>query len=159
MRSIVIRNYALGALEGNARVLAFLLRGVRPGSPAWDARPDAERFTLREIVCHLAEFDEVSRERFEHMIREDKPALPNWDEGEAARHYAQRDPEHQIALLLESRRELRAWLAGLADHEWKCVGTRPRLGEFSVEEAVTLLLAHDSYHLEQVAEWLGQIPA
>ncbi len=159
MKSIAIRNYALAALEGNARVLAFLLRDVELGSPRWDARPDPERFTLREIVAHLAEYDEVSRERFEKMIREENPSFPDWDPDQAARHYAQRDPKHQLKLLLESRHELRAWLAGLAEHEWKCLGTRPRVGEFSVEDGVTLLLVHDGYHLEQVVSWLGQTPA
>ena len=149
--------YVLGALEGNARVLSYLLRDVPQDSPRWDARPDAERFTLREIVAHLLDYDTVSRERFERMIREEKPELPNWDEGEAAAHYDTRNPVHQIESLLLSRRELKDWLLGLSEREWKCLGTRPKVGEFSVEEGAALMVAHDACHLEQVVSWLDAI--
>lgn len=148
------RRYILGALENNAIVLAHLLRDLPADSPRWDVRPDPERFTLREIVAHLADFDMVKRERFERMIREDVPELPNWDEEDTARHYVNRIPSHDIEHLLESRRTLAAWLEGLSDREWACTGIHPILGEFEVKEGVSLILGHDSYHLKQVAEWL-----
>lgn len=146
--------YVLGALENNAVVLGYLLRDVPIDSPRWDARPDAERFTLREIVAHLLEYDTVCRERFERMIRESVPELPNWDEDEAARHYANRNPAHDLERLLESRQSFAAWLEGLSEKEWERTGTRARGGTFSVHEGVALVLGHDAYHLKQVTAWL-----
>ena len=154
MNSPFIRRYALLALEGNVRVLEFLLRDLDAASPRWDARPDPERFTLREVVAHLREFDGVNMTRFERMLSEEKPALENWDEGEAALHYSGLDPKQQIAQLQESRRAMLALLQSLALPQWQRTATRPMVGEFSVQDAVTLLLAHDAYHLEQAVEWL-----
>ncbi len=148
------RSYLWRGVESNARVIQFLLRDLPADSPRWDARPDAERFSLREVVAHLLDYDSVTRERFESIIREDRPELANWDESAAAEHYAARDPKHQIENLLVSRQELAVWLEGLADDEWKRVGSRPRVGEFSVEEGTALLLGHDAYHLIQIVEWL-----
>ena len=148
-------SYLWRGVEFNARVIGFLLRDLPEDSPHWDARPDAERFSLREVVAHLVDFDSVSRERFERVIREDKPELPDWDEAEAAAHYDARNPKHQLQNLLVSRQELALWLEGLSDKEWKRTGSRPRVGDFSVEEGVALMLGHDAYHLEQIAAWLG----
>ena len=146
--------YILGALENNAVVLGYLLRDLPLDSSRWDYRPDPERFTLREIVAHLLDYDMVCRERFEHIIREAEPELPNWDEEEAARHYTNRNPEHDLKILLDSRHSLAAWLEGLSESEWKRTGSRPGVGQFSVKEGVMLMLGHDAYHLRQVTEWI-----
>jgi len=150
-----VRSYLWRGVESNARVISFLLRDLPEDSLHWDARPDANRFSLREIVAHLVDYDSVTRERFERIIREDKPELPNWDESEATAHYDARNPKHQLENLLVSRQELAVWLEGLSDKEWKRTGSRPGVGEFSVEEGVALMLGHDAYHLEQIAAWLG----
>lgn len=148
------RRYILGALENNAVVFNYLLRDVSADSPRWDARPDAERFTLREVVAHLLDYDMICRERFERVIREDKPDLPNWDEGQSAEHYAHRDAVGELKLMLESRQTLAAWLEGLSDEEWQRTGSRPGVENFSVFDGVALMLGHDAYHLRQVTEWL-----
>ncbi len=147
-------HYVHSALQSNAFVFAQLLRDLPADSPRWDARPDAERFTLREMVAHLLDFDMVCRERFERIIREDNPELPNWDEGEAAKHYAKREAVHDLELLLDSRRTLSAWLEGLSADEWQRTGTRPNVGTYNVGEGVALMLGHDAYHLRQTIEWL-----
>ncbi len=148
------RRYILGALENNAVVLNYLLRDLPADSPRWDARPDAERFTLREIVAHLLDYDMICRERFERVIREDQPELPDWDESEATLHYAQRDAARELPVLLESRQTFAAWLEGLTEDEWQRTGSRPGVGTFSVFSGVALMLGHDAYHLRQTSEWL-----
>jgi uncharacterized damage-inducible protein DinB len=149
-----IKEYALKAVETNAVVISRLLSDIDENSQRWDMKPDAERFSLREIVAHLVDYDEVTRARFEHVIREDNPTLEDWDPTEAAKHYDARNPKHQLENLLLSRTELKAWLEGLSAKEWKMTGTRPRVGEFSVEEGVVMFLGHDAYHIEQITAWL-----
>ena len=148
------RSYIWRGLESNARVIQYLLRDVAGDSTQWDARPDAERFSLREVLAHLNDYDSVSRDRFERMIRDDKPELENWDESEAAKHYDARDPLHQIENLLVSRQELATWLEGLSDGEWMRTGTRPKVGDFTVEDGAALMVAHDAYHIAQITQWL-----
>lgn len=152
-----VHNYFAKGVQNNAHVFQFLLRDLPEYDERWDAKVEADRFTLREIVAHLVDYDTISRERFERIIREDKPELPDWDPGEAAAHYATRHPLHQIESLLLSRRELGDWLAGLSQKEWERRGTRSNVGEFSVEEGAALMLAHDAYHAEQIVNWLGKL--
>lgn len=152
-----IHNYFANGIESNARIFGFLLRELPDGDPRWDSKPQAERFSLREIVAHLVDYDSVSRERFEQMIRGDQPELADWDYESAAAHYDTRDPLHQLESLLLSRRELADWLRGLSEKEWKSIASRPKVGEFSVEEGAAFILAHDAYHQVQIVEWLGAI--
>ncbi|PQV64342.1 putative damage-inducible protein DinB (forms a four-helix bundle) [Abditibacterium utsteinense] len=152
-----VHNYFSSGVQNNARVIQFLLRDLDENDARWDAKVDAERFSLREIIAHLVDYDTISRERFEHIIREDAPEFSDWDPTEAAAHYASRNPLHQIESLLLSRRELCDWLRGLSEKEWKRTGTRPNVGEFSVEEGAAMMVAHDAYHMEQIAAWLGAI--
>ncbi len=149
-----VHNYFVAGVQSNARVFSFLLRDLAENDPRWDARPAPDRFSLREIIAHLVDYDTVSRERFERMIREDHPEFPDWDPTEAAAHYQTRNPLNQLESLELSRRELGDWLEGLAADEWTRRAARPKVGEFSVEEGAALMLAHDAYHLIQVVEWL-----
>lgn len=146
--------YIWDALGSNALVIKHLLRDLPADSPRWDARPDPDRFTLREVVAHLLDYDMVCRERFERIIREDVPDLPNWDEVEAAEHYAKREAVRELDVLQDSRATLAVWLEGLEAGEWLRTGTRPNVGTFSLVEGVALMLGHDSYHLRQIVEWL-----
>ena len=57
--ALVFTDYLLSALEGAPDVIAALLDGVPPDDALWDRRPDPERFSLREIVAHLADWDGV----------------------------------------------------------------------------------------------------
>ena len=152
-----IHRYFVNSIQGNARVFQWMLRDLDANDARWDSRPVAERFSLREVVAHLVDYDSVSRERFERMIREESPEFPLWNPDDAAAHYITRDPLHGVESLLLSRRELGDWLMGLSQKEWKRTATRPQVGEFSVEEGAAFMLAHDSYHLAQVADWLGMI--
>ncbi len=152
-----VHQYLASSLQSNARVFQFLLRDLGANDARWDSKPDLERFSLREVVAHLVDYDSVSRMRFEAIIRGDKPEIPDWDPTDAAAHYSTRHPLHGLESLVLSRQELGDWLMGLSEKEWKHTGTRPRVGEFSVGEGAAFVLAHDSYHLIQVVEWLGAI--
>ncbi len=155
MTPFVRKNYLAAGVRSNARVFQTLLRELSENDARWDDRPVPDRFSLREIIAHLVDYDTVSRERFERMIREDVPELPLWDVSAAAQHYEMRHPGHQIESLLLSRRELGDWLEGLNDREWSARATRVNFGEYSVEEGAALMLAHDAYHLVQIVEWLS----
>ncbi len=141
-----VHNYFASGVESNARVFQFLLRDLPENDARWDSKPVENRFSLREIVAHLVDYDTVSRDRFEAIIRDENPEFPNWEFEEAAAHYDTRNPVHQIESLLLSRQELADWLRGLSEKEWKRTGTRPNVGEFSVEEGAAMMVAHDAYH-------------
>jgi uncharacterized damage-inducible protein DinB len=160
MLPVPARDYLINNLDNTPATLSALLSGLQGNSPAWDVRPDPERFSLREIMAHLADWDEVWRERFERSVNEDVPLLlrPDLNQRAQEQGYAQVEPHECLARLQKERTALTGWLRSLPEGAWTCLARLERMGDIPVEGLAALVLAHDSYHLRQVAEWLAAVP-
>jgi hypothetical protein len=150
------RNYLLKALTGNPAVLAKLLEGIASNDPIWDQRPDPERFTLREVLAHWADWEPIWKGRFERLRDEDNPLLESIDEGQLVidNDYANQDPIANVQRFAEGRVELVALLASLNDSDWNRPGHREFVGDITILSLATLILSHDGYHMHQVVQWL-----
>jgi uncharacterized damage-inducible protein DinB len=147
------RQYLIGALDHTPATLDALLNG----EPDWNLRPDSERFSLREIVAHLADWESVWRERFERTINEEMPQLsrPDITQRSEDRCYATADPVQCLKTLREERSATTSWLRTLSPGDRDRTANLDRMGEMGLDALVALALAHDAYHLRQVAEWLA----
>ena len=144
------------ALAGTPDVLDALLSPLGPDDPRWDLRPDPARFTLREIVAHLADYEAVWRERLTRTRSEASPVLTPVDPSAlAAEHdYAHSDPGASLARFRERRAALGVFLDGLGADDWQRpgqMGGRP----LTLEEQAAFVVIHDGYHTGQVARWLA----
>ena len=70
-----IRNYLLAGLAATPDILDALLKDAADDSPLWDARPDLERFTIREALAHLADWEPIWQARIIRIRDEDSPEL------------------------------------------------------------------------------------
>jgi len=148
-----VRRYLLHGLEAAPLTLAALLHGAT--ETEWDARPDADRFTLREALAHLADWEGVWLARMETIAREDEPFLPSFDEGQWAidHDYAHTNPGEQLAKFTDGRARLAAFLHDLPGEAWLRVGVRDEVGAVSLFEMVAMILGHDGYHARQIIEY------
>lgn len=148
------RNYLLNGLEGSPTVLAQLMTGIP--SDAWDRRPDPDRFTLREVVAHLADWERVWQERVETALTADPAVFPDRDPGQLALDgdYASADPETSAREFRERRAELVGQLGELSSEDWQRSGEHPLRGVLTIEDLAVTALGHDGYHLHQVSEWI-----
>jgi hypothetical protein len=121
----------------------------------FDRRPDPERFTIREVIAHLADWEAVWLERSERAARENEPELPGYDEGQWAidRDYAHSNVGEQLARFRAGRERYLALLHELQPEAWDRAGRR-EWGRISVGEQAVLALGHDGYHTLQISEWL-----
>lgn len=153
--------YLLTALGGTPDVLDALLVHQIADDAVWDARPDPERFSLREIVAHLADWENVFLERLVRTRDEQTPMLPIVDPERLARErdYARHDPHQDLARFRAGRERLVGVLRALEPAQWERAGQIVR-GDPPVSHRVTLeawavqALAHDGYHTQQVARCL-----
>src|SRR5205823_12464234 len=104
--------------------------------PVWDFRPDPDRFTLREMVAHLADWEPIFMERFQRTRSETEPRLPDYDEGKIAieRDYAHSDPIANLARFRAGRASLVTFLQSLDDADWERTGDREPYGPMRSEE-------------------------
>ena len=156
-----LHRYLLIDLESAPDVLAKLLGGVT-GS-AWDKRPDPERFTLREVVAHLADWDVVFLGRLLQTRDSDNALLQGLDEGQVAidNDYTHADPAECLARYKAGRAETAALLRELTPEQWARGANHTELGPITLEAQAALIAFHDGYHRQQVvcyvsgesAEW------
>ena len=156
MQPAYVKKYFLTALNATPEVLEAFLKALPVDDPRWDVRPDPERFTLREIVAHLADWDPIFAERMALTLKEELPFLPDRDEGQTAldHDYAHQDPHAALARFRTDRAALVVFLSGLADTDWNRVAVKEIHGPVTLERQAVMILAHDGYHMEQVVQWL-----
>ena len=156
MLPVFSRKYVLAGLSSTPDVLEAILRGVDSADPVWDVRPDPERFTLREIVAHLADWEGIFLARLERIRDEEDPHLPDLDEGQVAidNDYAHSDPSESLARFRAGRQNLMAFYAACTEEQWLRPGFREKLGPIDTGDQAVLMLGHDGYHNKQAIEWL-----
>src|SRR5260221_4140057 len=152
----VTRKYITTALSGTPDVLEALLKGRTSDDSLWDFRPDPERFTLREMIAHLADWETIFLERFQRTRSETEPFLPDCDEGKLAveRDYSHTDPLANLARFRTGRAALTEFLRSLEEADWERSGFREPYGLMTLAIQAAQTLAHDGYHTQQVAQWL-----
>lgn len=147
------RNYLFTALEAQPELFAKALAGLTTEEA--DRRPDPNRFNIREVMAHLAEWEGVFLNRMQRIVEEDRPTLPGYDEGVwAIEHdYASKDPLDQLSLFKEGRQKMVAYLRDRTTADWQRTGDRPEIGVITLEALTLLIPLHDTYHLQQVYQW------
>lgn len=149
-------NYVFGALSATPVVLGHLVRGIEPGDSIWDFRPNSDRFTLREAIAHLADWEEIFIGRIIATRDQVNPILKSVDEGELCtlRNYSSTDVNESIAKFINGRNSLLALVQSLDTECWDRKCHREFVGDIDMYQLVTIIMGHDAYHLRQVAEYL-----
>lgn len=147
------RSYLFAALEAAPNLFDRAIEGLTDDEA--DARPAPERFTIREIMAHLAEWEPIYLTRMRRICEEDSPVLEGYDEGQLAidNEYHRTDPQEQARLFRERRARMAAYLRERGDAEWQRQGDRPEIGRVTLEALALLVPLHDTYHLHQIQEW------
>lgn len=154
----VMRERLLAALSGTVDVLDGLLGQTSPEDVLWDLRPDPDRFTLREVLAHLADYEEVWRERV-RQTREEAGAelFPADKDRLAVEHdYAHSDVVSTRAAFRQRRAALVEYLRDLVPEDWQKVSYlgSPNSSPLTLEEQAAFVVIHDAYHTQQVAVWV-----
>jgi len=155
------RRYLLDGLRHTPDVLAHLT--TEAPTESWDHRPVADRFTLRELVAHLADWDAVWNERLELILTAEDARLPDRDPEQLARDhdYGRANPTTSLDQFQTERAALLERLQDLNAEDWARTGQHQVRGAFTVADLAATALGHDSYHLAQAAAWIrayGQRP-
>jgi hypothetical protein len=118
-----------------------------------DARPEPGKWSVREIVHHLADSEMTSAIRLRRLIAEERPAISGYDEEEFARrlHY-DRPIESSLEAIHAARRSTADLLDRLTETEWKREGTHTESGRYTVENWLEIYARHAHNHAEQIRQ-------
>jgi uncharacterized damage-inducible protein DinB len=149
-------SYVISGLDAAPDAQAALCERVTD----WDAKPLGEdRFSVRECLAHLADWDPIWLMRAQRTVNEDRPNLPGIDEGEMAiqNDYASSDPKESLRRYRMGRDELVAFFRSLPESAWSRTFTRDDVGEVTLFELAAMVLGHDGYHFRHTIEASGRI--
>jgi uncharacterized damage-inducible protein DinB len=148
------RYYMMHGLNGTPIVVERLMKTATEAD--FDRRPDPDRFTIREVMGHMADWEGVWLELAKRMANEDNPHLQGYDEGQWAidHNYGEMDVPQQVARFRTGRETLVAFLNSLKPEDWQRPCRHDEWGPSNIESMAVLVLGHDGYHTRQIADWL-----
>jgi len=145
--------YLFPGLEYGPRIVSRLVAQIARGR--YDERTNPDRFTLREAVAHLADWEPILRGRIEKAVREPDSAVQGLDEGVRAEQmgYGSWDVQEQLANFAGERAKTIQYLKGLAPEDWAKAITHNEKGRQTVADQANQLLGHDLYHIDHLTEF------
>lgn len=136
------------------------------------ARPDAQNWAPKEIVCHLRDVEELFQIRFHTVVALDEPRilvfgasvsdLAPWRIGGSIGHpldperwaeerqYLRNDTHEALAAFRRRRAEVLVLLRSLSPAEWQRAGVHLSRGRLTLSDWVARLAAHDDNHIAQL---------
>ena len=145
----------LTGLSATPRVLGLLSGPLNPDSPVWELSLPG-RFTLRETVAHLADWDEVFLKRATATLKGEKAVEdPDSSKIAAERRYGRLDPHDSVRRFARGRYDLVQFFRKLKEDEWAKTIVHPRHGTMTMEVQAVHVLGHDGYHLDAITSMMA----
>jgi len=143
---------AISLLGKTPNVLETLLRDLHGELLHW--KPAADRWSISEVLAHLAALETVYADRALRMVAEESPSLMKYDlAGASARgDYSRGSAGENLALFTRTRRSTLAMLTGLPECAGARTGVHSELGSVTLAEMLNEWANHDLGHLRQIAE-------
>lgn len=140
-------------LEHSGHAIAGLLEKVPPDEASF--RPTPDRWTLVEIVNHLADEErEDFRARMQSLADDPSHDWPAIDPSGwvTSRQYASRDFAESVSRWKQERGESLAWLAKTheIDHSLTYTGARSGNPALHAGDLMLSWIAHDYFHIRQI---------
>ena len=147
--------YLMPAIELGPLTVKRLMRQIP--EQRWDETLHPDRFTPREVVAHLADWEPIMRERLRTAVTTPGQTIAAYDEGKMAvdHEYRATDPHEQAELYRTDREITAAFLRSVTPDQWRNTVHHPERGLQSAEDLANLILGHDLYHIEQLSEYLS----
>jgi hypothetical protein len=151
-------------MANNAYLLSSLRKGpvivqwiVAHASPEiYDTKTDPERFSFREAVAHLADWEPILQDRMRLIKYNPGSLMPAYDEGQRAiqLNYSAVDPKEAVARWQAAREESVRFFESEGPGSWDAVAVHAERGEVSLYDLANMEVAHDTYHVEHLLQFL-----
>ena len=142
--------YLLPVLEFGPCIMRRLVQQMPPERLDRPSAPD--RFTPREVIAHLADWEPIMLARIHQAIENQGSTLTVYDEGEMAiaHRYAESNLTQQLELFAAHRKATAEYLRQLPEDLYENVVIHPERGKLTVKDQAWTLIGHDMYHIEQL---------
>lgn len=119
-----------------------------------DATPVPGKWSTRQVVCHIADFEPVYADRMKRVIAEDEPTFFGGDPDVFAARlaYAQRDVEEELQLIEAVRRHVARILRTLPPADFERRGNHSVDGPITLATLLERITNHIPHHIRFIEE-------
>lgn len=146
----------LAVQAATAKKLDRLIKGV--STAKLRKRPAPEKWSVSEIVAHLADGEIVGAFRMRLILGSPGAHIVAYDQNQwvTSGHYDKRDPRESVEQFRVLREANLALLKSLKPEQWKDYGVHSERGQESIEHIVRMFAGHDINHLLQIEKILAR---
>jgi hypothetical protein len=130
-----------------ARVLELL---AQLGETRGNQAPSPGKWSVREIVCHLADCEIVFAFRLRQSLAEPRHVMQPFDQDLWAANYAAYDAQSALAVFTALRNFNIKLIASLPLEAFSKVANHPERGDMTFQTIVETMGGHDLNHLGQI---------
>ena len=139
---------AISLMEKTPQVLETMLGGIAPEVARW--KPAADRWSISEVLSHLADCEDCLIERVRRMVLEDTPPMKEYEF--PADGFAAGSSQEHLSRFAHTRRELIQFLRTLPPDIGARTARHSKLGLVTLEQMLNEWACHDLGHVRQIAE-------
>ncbi len=135
-----------------AELLAVVLTGVFGEEEDFSVAPG--KWSVRQIVAHLADAEMVGCHRFRQVIAEENPTLIAFDQDAWAKNldYSRRKPKQSLETFRRIRAENYELLKGLPESAFDRTGNHSERGPITLRDMLDGYAGHAESHARQLQE-------
>jgi uncharacterized damage-inducible protein DinB len=119
-----------------------------------NAKPIPGKWSTRQVICHLADFEPIYAGRMKRVIAERHPTFFGGDPDKfaAGLSYERRSVSDELALLSAVRRHMATILRELRAEDFQRTGNHSEAGLMTLETLLRSIAEHVPHHLRFVAQ-------
>jgi uncharacterized damage-inducible protein DinB len=119
-----------------------------------DATPIAGKWTIRQVVCHISDFEPIYADRMKRVIVESLPHFQGGDPSMFAARlaYKTRRVRHELDVVSAVRVQMASILRSLHPDDFSRSGLHPKDGEITLEVLLKRITQHVSHHVRFIQE-------
>ncbi|MDA1231352.1 MAG: DinB family protein [Planctomycetota bacterium] len=133
--------------EQGPELLKAAVSGVREDQ--FDQTSLPGKWSIRQIVCHIADFEPVYADRMKRVIVEDNPTLFDGDQDvfAAGLHYEKRSVRDELDLISVVRRQMAIILRNTDVEDFQRTGVHSEAGPLTLETLLEHITRHIPHHI------------
>lgn len=141
---------------------AMLRNALEKADPShFDLTPVPGKWSIRQVVCHISDFEPVYADRFKRVLVEDNPTIFGGDPDAyaAALAYGNRSVERELAYIEATREHMLPILQQCDIEHYQRTGVHSEDGPMTLETLINRIVAHIPHHVKFIEEKLAALNA
>jgi len=132
--------------EKGPDLLKTAVAGVREDQ--FDQTPVPGKWSIRQVVCHIADFEPVYADRMKRVLVEDNPTMFGGDPDvfAAGLHYEKRCVHEELELISVVRRQMAVILRSTDIEDFQRTGVHSEAGPLTLETLLERITRHIPHH-------------